>query len=593
MDTRVVFRKLVSGYRNLNKKESYNTYNPIPVIISGSPSKLQIGSNLIQQPVMETSLQTVEQDQKTEYIFDGVEIPEFSSKKITFRGIKEEEQEGKASFIYPLIPEKPTKNEPVLAYAKISWNQEKNRYEYSVVQPQITQELQGILVRIKSLLEEKLDVDFAKMKETEVKDYLHNQIEVLMNYFGIKISEVDKQVLFYYIDRDFLGLGMIEPLMHDSEIEDISCDGAGIPVFVFHRNPKIGSIVTNLMIEDKDELDTYLIRLAQLTGQAVSVIDPLLNGTLPDGSRIQGTLGTDIAKRGSNFTIRKFTKFPFTPTHFLNYGTLDIKTLAFLWMTVDYSFSLLASGGTATGKTSFLNMLSLFIRPEMKIVSIEDTGEIQLPHPHWIPHVSRVAISDQNKQRGDVDLFDLLRESLRQRPDYIIVGEVRGREAYVLFQQMATGHASLATIHAENFDKLIDRLITPPIQLPPSLIESLDVLVFMSNLKYRGKFVRKIQSIYEVIGFDYQKNRPKINKVVEWNSETDKFVIKNKSLLLHKIMKKTGLKDDQIKEELKRRMIVLYWMKERNITDYRDVGRIVNLYYNYPLQVLEAISGEI
>ncbi len=590
MNTRLLFRKMVNGYKNLNKKNTLTT--PIPVIISGSQTKLQIESNIIQQS--QEPVQMDEASKKTEYVFEGVEIPDFSTKRVTMRGIKEEEQEDRVSFIYPLIPEKPTKNQPVLSYAKIYWNDAKNRYQYDVVQPPISEAMQKLLVRIKNLLEEKLDVDFTKMKEIEVKEYLHHQVDELMDYFGIKISDTDKQILLYYIDRDFLGLGLVEPLMHDPEIEDISCDGAGVPIFVFHRNPRIGSIITNLVINDVDELDSYLIRLAQLTGQSVSVIDPLLNGTLPDGSRIQGTLGTDIAKRGSNLTIRKFTKYPFTPTHFLNYGTLDIKTLAFLWMCTDYGFSILASGGTATGKTSFLNMLSLFIKPEMKIVSIEDTGEIQLPHPHWVPQVARVSVSDEkNKQRGDVDLFDLLRESLRQRPDYIIVGEVRGREAYVLFQQMATGHASLATIHAENFDKLVDRLITPPIELPPSLIESLDVVVFMSNLRYRGKFVRKVQGIFEIIGYNYEKNRPKVNQVIEWDSNTDKFILKNKSQILHRIMKKTGLKEDQIKEEMKRRMIVLYWMRERNIIDYRDVGRIVNLYYNYPLQVLETISGDI
>jgi flagellar protein FlaI len=382
--------------------------------------------------------------------------------------------------------------------------------------------------------------------------------------------------------------------MYDPEIEDISCDGVNIPIFVFHRNPKVGSVVTNIIFEDRDELDSYLIRLAQLCGQSMSVIDPLLNGTLPDGSRIQGTLGTDIAQKGSNFTIRKFTKYPFTPTHILNFGTADIKTLAFLWMAVDYGNSILISGGTATGKTSFLNTLSLFIKPDMKIVSIEDTLEMKLPHPHWVSHVARVSISTEvGKARGEIDLFDLLKESLRQRPDYILVGEVRGKEAYVLFQQMATGHPSLATIHAESMEKLVDRLITPPIELPPSLVESLDLVIFLTNIRYRGRFIRKLKEIHEIVGFDYESKRPMTKKIIEWNADTDKFEVKMKSTILQKIMKKTGLKESQIIEEIKRRMLVLYWMNEQNIADFRDVARIVNLYYNYPEQVIDTIHGEI
>ncbi len=415
-----------------------------------------------------------------------------------------------------------------------------------------------------------------------------------MDYFDIKLTETEKQVLTYYIDRDFLGMGVIEPFMHDPEIEDVSCDGVGIPLYLFHRNPLLGSIPTNTVFNNNEDLDSYLIRLAQLCGQAISVTDPLLGGSLPDGSRIQGTLATDIARRGSNFTIRKFTKIPFTPTHLLKFETIDIKTLAFLWFMVDKGASILISGGTATGKTVLLNILSLFIKPEMKIVSIEDTAELKLPHPHWVPHVARVPMATEaEKRRGEVDLFDLLKESLRQRPDYIIVGEVRGPEAYVLFQQMATGHPSYATIHADSKEKLINRLTSPPISLPPSLLESLDIIVFLTMMRYRGKHVRKVNNIYEVIGFDPKEKEIKTNLLYEWNTTTDKIDIKNKSYILAQIMKKTGMKERDIIEELKRRMAVLYWLEEQNIYDYRDVGRVISLYYEFPQQVLDIISGEI
>jgi flagellar protein FlaI len=572
-----IFSKLVKGYKNLNKRTQ---------AISGDTNAILKG------PVEITGEVSIKKPEEIkQYLLEGIEIPE-SSFRVSSFGIDEENE--KVYLTYPLIPEKPEKNEPILAYVKVFWDNEAKRYVYNVFEPQINENLKQVFSKLKDLIEERLDVDFTRLKSNEAKNYIKRQLEDLIHIFNIKITETEKTILEYYIERDFLGLGKIEPLMHDPEIEDISCDGVGIPIFVFHRNPKIGSVMTNIKFEDHEELDSTLIRYAQLCGHSISVLNPLLDGVLPDGSRIQGTLSTDIAKRGSNFTIRKFSKTPYTPTHILASGTTDIKTLAFLWTAVDYGSSILLSGGTATGKTTFLNILSLFIKPEMKIVSIEDTNEIVLPHPHWVSQVARVPISsEQGKLKGEIDLFDLLRESLRQRPDYIIVGEVRGKEAYVLFQQMATGHYSLATIHAESMEKLIDRLITPPIQLPPSLIEALDIVVFLTATRYKGNFVRRVKSINEIVGFNYSENKPIFKEIIRWNSEKDKFEVANKSSILDKIRKKYGFSEKQIKEEIKRRMLVLQWFLEKNITDYKDVAKIIESYYRNPEQVIDAISGEM
>ena len=544
-------------------------------------------------PMQITATLKPEAEEKEEKL-KGIEIPVFKTGRLSRIGLEEKEEIGSFTTQYPLTPIKPQKGEPVLAYAKIVWNPKMESYVYNVIEPKMTENLKKIFLKIKSLVEEKLDVDLSKLKTIEAKDYLHKQIFQLLDYFKIPLTESEKLALTYYIDRDFLGLGAIQPFIHDTEIEDISCDGIDIPIYVFHRNPLLGSIPTNIVFKDPDELDSYLVRLAQLCGQGISVIDPLLDGSLPDGSRIQGTLATDIARKGSNFTIRKFTEKPFTTTDLLNFNTVDIKTLGYLWFAVDHGCSVLVSGGTATGKTVFLNVLSLFIKPEMKIVSIEDTAELKLPNLHWVPHVARVSISTEaGKKRGEIDLFDLLRESLRQRPDYIIVGEVRGTEAYVLFQQMATGHPSMATIHSETMEKLANRLTTPPISLPPSLLESLDLVIFISRMRYRGKYVRKVTGIYEVIGFDIKRNMMKYNQVFEWDPATDKILIKNKSHALWKIMMKTGMKENDIVEELKRRMTILSWLQEQNINDYRDVGRVMSLYYDFPEMVLDAISGGI
>ena len=577
-----IFRKLVIGYKRLVEKQ-------IPVIPGTAKAPVATAPGGPLEVTGALRLLPPEEEK-----IAAIPIPDFRTKRITKIGLGEEEEITSFTTAYPLIPERPRKGEPVLAYTQIGWDERRGCYAYKIIQPTMSPKMKKLFKKVKRLLEEKLDVDLTKLKRTEARDYLHRQSLELLEYFGIRLTEDEKRILGYYIDKDFLGMGIIEPLMRDPDIEDISCDGIGIPLYIFHRNPLLGSIPTNLVFYSGEELDSYLIRLAQLCGQGISVIDPLLDGTLPDGSRIQGTLATDIARRGSNFSIRKFTKFPFKPTHIIQYGTADIKTLAFLWFAIDYGCSVLVSGGTATGKTVFLNVLSLFIKPEMKVVSIEDTAELRLPHPHWVPHVARVPISTEGeKRRGEIDLFDLLKESLRQRPDYIIVGEVRGKEAYVLFQQMATGHPSLATIHADTLEKLTNRLITPPISLPPSLLENLDLVVFLTKMKYKGKYVRKVKNIYEIIGFDTKEDKIKTNKIFQWDAIKDKINITNKSVILKKIVDRTGLSEKKVIEELKRRMLVLYWLLEKNIADYRDVARVMNLYYDFPERTIDIISGEV
>lgn len=580
-------KKLIRGYQILN------TVNLPPVIIQARKGQFQ---PLPTSAEMEKEQAEVEKNKESERKekppeIDGVDIPRLPG-KVKVGRIESFGEKGNLSVSYPLIPSRPAKNETVFAYTRISWDQKSNRYFYQVVEPQVTENLKSIFKRLKELLEQKLDIEFSKLKRYEASKYLKDQINEIIGYYGFRLTETEKQVLQYYVERDFIGLGKIEPLMNDEQIEDISCDGLDIPIFVFHRNPRIGSVITNISYDDSDELDSFIIKLAQVSGKSVSVATPLLSGSLPDGSRIQATLATDIARRGSNFTIRKFTEKPLTPIHFLNYGTIDVKSLAYLWLAVDFGKSILVSGGTASGKTSLLNVLSLFIRPEKKIVSIEDTPELKLPHPHWVPHVARTAIAAEDG-RGvrEIDLFDLLKESLRQRPDYIIVGEVRGKEAYVLFQEMATGHPSLATIHAENLPKLIDRLTTPPINLPPSLISSLDIIVFLFLTKYRDRQVRRINEILEIINYDRVTKEPIVNQVFRWDPMNDTYIVSDKSIVLKKIATNMGMTGKQIIEELERRMLLLSWMQQRNIVEYKDVHSIITQYYSNPERIISAIMG--
>jgi len=581
---RRIFNRLRRGYKIISRSEKEEKVEKI------KPEIVQIIERLKEPVVEKEKEEIVEETEKKE----GLEIPEFMfEKKVKVGGLYgTKEEEKKLSLVYPLIPSNPAKGEPIFAYVKIFWDDKSNRYVYQVIEPPLSDKLKDTIRKIRNLIEQRLDVDFSKLKRFEAEEYLHKQVEELLSYYNIKLSDTENKILHYYIIRDFIGLGKIEPIMNDEQIEDISCDGVGVPLFVFHRNPKLGSLVTNVTFDSPEELDSFVMRLAQMTGKSISILNPLLSGILPDGSRVQATLATDIARKGSNFTIRKFVSKPLTPIHLLNYNTLDLKMLAYLWMAVDFGKSILVSGGTASGKTSLLNILSLFIRPEKKIVSIEDTAELKLPHPHWIPHVARVPIS-AGKMPGEIDLFDLLKESLRQRPDYIIVGEVRGPEAFVLFQEMATGHPSLSTIHAENIPRLIDRLTTPPISLPPSLIEALDAIVFMTATRFRDLQVRRVTEIVEITGFDRKTNMPKLNQVFRWDPMSDKFLTVNKSFLLESIAEEKGIKKEHIIEEFERRMLVLNWLKEQNISEYQDIYNVLSIYYTDPERVISVIKGEV
>ncbi len=587
---RIVARRMIEGYRIIQARkaeEAVPVYGKIQEVsitherIREVPT-VQEKKGVPAQPIYPTSIEAI--------MSTAVEIPQLPQIKI-----ESEEDFQKpvkpVSLTYSLIPPNPTRGEQIFAYAKIFWDDKNNRYFYQLVEPTLTEKLKKLMIKTKELLEQRLDVDFSKLKKIEATRYLNEEIDEILKYFKFALTETERKILKYYIERDFIGFGKLEPLMRDPNIEDISCDGISIPIFIFHRNPSIGSVISNVSFDDPEELDSFVIRLSQLSGKSISVAEPLLDGSLPDGSRLQATLATDIARRGSNLTIRKFTEEPLTPVHLLNYGTIDVKTLAFLWYVVERGKSIIVSGGTASGKTTFLNVLSLFIRPEKKIISIEDTAELKLPHPHWVPSVARTPISVEGTT-GGVDLFELLKESMRQRPDYIIVGEVRGKEAYILFQQMATGHPSLATIHSENISKLMDRLTTPPISLPPSLIKTVDLVIFIAKMRYKGKFLRKVVEILEIVDFDPKTNTPIVNQIYKWDPLNDKFEVVNKSILLKRISELTGVKEEEIKKEIERRIAILEWMRVHNISDYKKVHKVFSTYYGDPRRLLALVEGE-
>ncbi|MCK5477212.1 MAG: type II/IV secretion system ATPase subunit, partial [Candidatus Aenigmarchaeota archaeon] len=480
------------------------------------------------------------------------------------------------------------------AFCNIKFDEDKNTLVYNVIEPPLTPDDEKEIKKIKKYFEETISIHFEGLRTITAIEFVKKTLLECIKKYGLHLSKEKEEIYKYYLFREFIGLGKIESIINDPEIEDISCDGVNIPIFVFHRNPKFGSIETNIVFRTKTELEDFVMKLAQRAGKTVSIANPYFDGALTDGSRVQATLGTDIATHGSNFTIRKFLKDPITPTLLLKYKTLDANTLAYIWFLIEYNTSILVVGGTASGKTSLLNALSLFIRPEQKVVSIEDTPELQICHPHWIAEISREGfetIAGHEKKVGEVSMLDLLKEALRQRPDYILVGEVRGEEAIILFQAMATGHSGMATIHADSIGRLIDRITSKPLSIPVALLETLDMIVFIKRLRYKNTFVRRVSHIYEIEGYDKLNDTVNSREIFEWDAIVDNVIPKEESILLGNIYTQKGVDLDVIRKELKKRAKVLIYMEKRNIINYKDVSKIINKYYMDSDALMEQINS--
>ena len=340
---------------------------------------------------------------------------------------------------------------------------------------------------------------------------------------------------------------------------------------------------TSLVFKDFDYLAGFVEKLAQRCGKYISYASPLLDGTLPDGSRVNATYTTEISSKGPTFTIRKFTKIPWTPIQLISFNTLSPEMLAYFWILMQYKSNILITGGTASGKTSLLNAIAFFIPPEARVVSIEDTRELNLPRENWLPSVSRTGIGIEGA--GEIDLFALLKESFRQNPDYVIVGEVRGAEASVLFQGMASGHAGMSTMHAESVDTVIRRLQTPPINLSPTLVNSLDAVAIMSHAIVNRQETRRLTSIVEVVEVT-SEGVAKTNTPFTWDAATDRFYFKTESKVFEKIMRRYGLTREELVNEFNLRTRLIYELYKRKVFDFETVQSIVNNYYKNPKAIL-------
>jgi len=474
------------------------------------------------------------------------------------------------------------------------------RHRYEVIQPMSGINLGALPDLVDELLIDLIDENLAFESPEEQENILRNLLrEVVEVVPDLPIGEYSVagkrskrilvgpetyQALEYNLIMDKVRLGPLEPFIRDPYIEDISCDGVG-PVFVEHK--VFGSCETSIRFDSEDELNEFVKRLSERTGKPVTFRNPIVDAALPDGSRINIVYGSDVSLRGSNFTIRKFSDKPLSITQLINFGTLDARTAAYIWMLLENNMSVWFCGETASGKTTLLRAVCTFINPHYKVITIEDTPEVIVPHENWIREITR-----ESEEDASIDLFDLLKAALRQRPNYIIVGEIRGREASVAFQAMQTGHPVLATFHAGSIEKLIQRLTGAPIEIPKAYIDVLNCVVLQSAVRVpkTGSLERRVLSVNEIVGYDPFEQRFSYTELFSWQPAEDLHEFRGEGssyLLENKIAVMKGYSRTELKKiyrELDLRTAFLSKLVELKVYDYFDVWRAITQVHSLGLE---------
>jgi len=493
--------------------------------------------------------------------------------------IKVEKKE-KTDITYPLIPH--------FSYAHIYYDVLSDDIVYEVLEPELSYKEIEILNKIKDYI---LDSLYNIPEDFIDKPKEYSILKLLVEYLNRNKIEIESYEdilkLFYYLWRDLIGLGKIEPLFHDPFIEDISCDGYNTYVFVHHS--KFGILRTNIIFSEK-ELDDLILKIAQRTGRTISYSEPLLDATLPDGSRVNATYSREITTRGPTFTIRKYRKELLTITDLIENNTVSIDILAYLWWAVENKANILVAGGTSSGKTTLLNNISMFIPPNAKIVSIEDTRELQLYQENWIPAISRKGFLIGGNIYGEINLYDLLKEAMRQNPDYLIVGEIRGKEAYVLFQAMASGHATLASIHSDSLISLIRRLEADPINIPRDYLHLIDIVVFLTKASNISPSARRVREIIE-IGKSEEDEELNTYEVCKWNPFLDEFYTNIEgSILVEKLKRRVGITERDFINNLNEKKKVLKYIIKKKYKNPEKIYEVIKLYYTDKNALLEKIK---
>lgn len=494
---------------------------------------------------------------------------------------------------------------PPFQYVHIEFDNDEGSMLYQVFEPELSDDEKFALSIVEQGFEKMISTNLDLISGGDRSAYLKEKFLSLLTIFGIKAADEQIDRMFFHLWKKYLGFSHMDSLMKDKYIEDISCNGSDMYLYVMHRI--YGSVQTDIRFREV-ELNNFVLKLAQIGGRHISLLQPIRDVTLPDGSRANLTLGGEVTKKGSTFTIRKFRSNPISPIEMMDYGTIDAQQLAYLWILMENKRSILVSGGTATGKTTMLNVLCSFIPTEFKIVSIEDTAELNLMSPNWIQSVTRTGFGAgettigasgvsgiSRRSPGDISLYDLLVAALRQRPEFIIVGEVRGEEAFTLFQAIAVGHAALGTIHAGSINELLARIESNPMRVPRSLFSNLDAVIFPMHIMRGERSARRVANIVEILELDRDTNDLITNTAFKWVPEQDIFRFQGRAFLFDKIRDTYGISKELLRQEMDNRIQFLEWLQRRGVRDYHLVVRMLRHYQRNKELVLArmSIDGEI
>jgi len=482
------------------------------------------------------------------------------------------------------------------SYAAIFRNIETEKQLYHVIEPKLSEAESNLYQYLTHALKDQLLYRTDLSRTDDAEDVLEQEVrDEVDDHPALNPQPGEMAKVLYYLRRDLVGYERIHPFMYDPDLEEISCNGAGVdnPIYVYHRDHD--DLVTNIHFEEAEEgiegdneLRAFVQKLAQRSGEDISTANPATGTALPDGSRIQLTL-EEISPDGPTFTIRKFQEEPFTPIDLIQSGTFTAEQLAYLWVLVENGYSGLVSGGTGAGKTTTLNAIGLFIPPGQKVITIEDTREVKLPQENSVSLLTREPQVDDDA--AGIDMFDLLRSSLRMRPEYLIVGEVRGAEAKNLFQAMNTGHVSMATIHADSMRSALSRLENDPMNIPKNLISELGFVTIQTAVpEDDGDTIRRSKSIIELTGYDSEADELHYKTTWAWGADQDMMIDESTSELFREL-RDEGVDPDNARVERQR---VLEYLADNGITGYHPVTTIIRAFQRAPEVVLGQIDqGEI
>lgn len=469
---------------------------------------------------------------------------------------------------------------------------------YYAIEPKLNEKEEKKYEKILHAILEKAPLEPVPRDDTELKQAILNLLSkctsvnsrrstIAKNFgFGtnkIPVSKEEREKFLYFIERDIIGNSLLEPVIRDPYIEDVHCIGTR-NIFLIHK--VFGLIETNIRFKDDFALHTFLRNISERIGRPVSEARPIVDATMPDGSRINIVFSDDVSKRGSSFTMRKFQEVPISITQLIKWGTISAEIGAYLWLCLENGMSVFVCGETASGKTTALNAALAFINPASKVFTAEDTAEVKPPHKVWQQLLTR----ESGPEEARVDMFSLLKTALRSRPNYIIVGEIRGKEGSVAFQAMQTGHPVMATFHASSVKKMIQRFIGDPINVPVTFIDNLNVCLILQAVYRKGKFLRRCTAVEEIEGYYADAGGVVTRAVFEWDPSVDKHIFRgmnNSYILENKIAEKAGYLDKrEIYEELLLRAKILEEMIARDIVDYDRVLEIIVAYYKQGLDGL-------